>query len=245
MAHALRREGRRVLAVDFDPQNTLRLHFGVPLADTAGFAAELRRHSDWRACARQTESGVLLLPHGTMDLRGALGLAAALEHEPNLLVGPMRDILQDPDLFVIADTAPGPSHAIAVLAPMATLVVAVLQAEALSAALVPDIISGRFLGTGTLASLYAGRLRVVLNGVDLRSRLSRASAEAVARHIGSHLLGAVGRDEALAEALACQKLIQDFAPDSTAAEDIRAVAHAIEASLPQAHNQAPLAWGVR
>ena len=40
IADALRRQGRRVLAMDFDPQNTLRLHFGVGLSDTAGFMTE-------------------------------------------------------------------------------------------------------------------------------------------------------------------------------------------------------------
>ena len=28
VADAMRRQGRRVLVMDFDPQNTLRLHFG-------------------------------------------------------------------------------------------------------------------------------------------------------------------------------------------------------------------------
>ena len=75
IADALRRDGRRVLAMDFDPQNTLRLHFGVPLNDHAGFLTELPKRPDWRALTRQTASGVMLLPHGAIDIRGALGLS--------------------------------------------------------------------------------------------------------------------------------------------------------------------------
>lgn len=248
IADSLQRSGRRVVAIDFDPQNTLRLHFGIPLTDMGGFTAELPRRPDWRTCLRETASGVGVLPHGATELRGALGLAAALERDPELLAAPMRAILSDPNLVVIADTPPGPSHALAVLVPMATMVVAVLQAEAISAALIPDIDSGRFLGSGTMAALFAGRLRVVLNEVDLNSRLSRAAADAVARHLGPRLLGAVSRDETLAEALACQKLVQELAPDSRAAEDIRGIARAIEAALPAANDgigQMMAGWGAR
>jgi len=247
VADALRRSGRRVLAIDTDPQNSLRLHFGIPLSDSAGFMAELPKRPDWRMAVRQTASGVLLLTHGAMELRGALGLNAALERDPELLAAPLRAMLADPGLLVIADTPPGPSHALAIMAPMAALVVTILQAEAISAALIPDIDSGRFLGSGTMAALYAGRLRVVLNEVDLASRLSRAAADAVARHLGPRLLGAVSRDETLAEALASQKLVMDLAPESRAAEDIREIAQAIEAALPSTPDATlPLAgWGAR
>jgi cellulose synthase operon protein YhjQ len=245
LANALRRDGRRVLAVDFDPQNTLRLHFGLPVTDHAGFAPEVQRRPDWRAFIRQTPSGVQLLPFGALDQRGALSLSAAVAQDPELLAEPMRAILSDPGLVVVADTPPGPSHALSVLVPMSAIVVAVLQAEAISAALVPDITSGRFLGGGTLATLFTARQRVVLNAVDLNSRLSRASADAVARHLGARLLGAVSRDEAVAEALACQKLVQDHAPGCQAAEDIRALARALEGVLPAPVELFPLAWGQR
>ncbi|SHK20267.1 cellulose synthase operon protein YhjQ [Roseomonas rosea] len=233
LADALQRLGHRVLAIDLDAQNALRLHFGVPLTDKAGFVSGLMQgNSDWRGQLRQTPSGVLLLPHGAMDLRGALDLAAALDRDPDLLGNPIREMLAEPNLVVVADLPPGPSQALALLAPMATMVIGVLQAEAISAALVPEIESGRFLGTGTMAALLAGRLRVVLNGVDLSSRLSRASAEAVARHLGFRMLGAMSREETVAESLACQRLLLDHAPESRAASDLKEVARLISAALP-------------
>jgi cellulose synthase operon protein YhjQ len=245
IADAMRRNGRRVLVIDFDPQNTLRLHFGVPLSDTAGFIAELPKRPDWRNVVRQTPSGVMVLPHGAIDIRGALGLSSALERDPELLAAPLRSILADPGLLVIADTPPGPSHALNLLAPMASMVVAVLLADATSAALVPDIDNGRFLGSGTMAALFAGRLRVVLNQVDPNSRLSRAAAETVARHLGPRLLGAVCRDEVVAEALAAQRLVQDISPNSRAAEDLREVARGVEAALPAVPDTLQAGWGAR
>jgi MinD-like ATPase involved in chromosome partitioning or flagellar assembly len=132
-----------------------------------------------------------------------------------------------------------------ILAPMAAMVVCVLLADATSAALIPDIDSGRFLGSGTMAALYAGRLRVVLNQVDANSRLSRAAAETVARHLGPRLLGAVCRDETVAEALASQRMVLDLAPQSRAAEDLREVARGIEAALPIVPDSFPGSWGAR
>lgn len=245
IADALRRNGRRVLTIDFDPQNTLRLHYGMALTDGQGFVADLPKRPDWRNAARQTESGVLLLPHGAIDIRGALGLAAALERDPELLAAPMRALLADPGLMVVADTSPGPSHALNLLAPMSAMVVCVLLADATSAALVPEIDSGRFLGNGTMAALFAGRLRVVLNQVDAASRLSRVAAETVARHLGPRLLGAVCRDEVVAEALASQRMVLDLGPESHAAEDLREIARGIEAAFPVVPEAFPAAWGAR
>ncbi|RKK01081.1 cellulose synthase operon protein YhjQ [Pseudoroseomonas wenyumeiae] len=232
VADMLRRQGRTALALDLDPQNSLRLHFGVPVGDLSGFNAQLLRRPDWRSCLRQAASGTLLLPHGAMELRDALEYGVALERDPGLLATPVREMLADPRVVVVADMPPGPSQALAILMPMANLVVTVLQSEAISAAMLAEIEAGRFLGNGTMAALFAGRLQFVLNGVDMASRLSRTAAEAVARHLGSRLLGAVSRDDAFAEALTGQRLVADAAPGSRAAEDIRQLAQAITALLP-------------
>lgn len=40
LTYALARSGSKVLAIDFDMQNALRLHFGVPLSDERGYVAK-------------------------------------------------------------------------------------------------------------------------------------------------------------------------------------------------------------
>lgn len=241
VADALCRSGRTVLLLDLDPQNALRLHFGVPLHDTSGFMAELPRRPDWRALVRRTASGVLLLPHGAVGLSAVLEQFLLLEREPALLAAPLHEMLADPQLLVLADLPPGPSQVLSVAAPLATVIVTVLQSEAISAAMLDEVESGRFLGGGTLAALYGGRLQFVLNGVDLRARLSRSAAEAMARHLGPRLLGAISRDEAVAEALSEMRLVQDMAPGCAAAADLRHVARAIEMLLPAIPGPAPAA----
>ncbi|WP_160000741.1 cellulose synthase operon protein YhjQ/BcsQ, partial [Roseomonas sp. 18066] len=239
VADALRREGRPVLALDLDPQNSLRLHFGVPLQDVGGYMANLLQKPDWRAALRPTASGVTLLPHGAIELRQVLEQAVALERDPGLLAGPLREMLADPRLMVLADLPPGPSHTLAVTAPLASVIVTVLQSEAISAAMLGEVESGRFLGGGTQAAIHAGRVQFLLNGVDLSSRLSRAAAEAVARHLGPRLLGAVSQDVMLAEALAQLRLIYDLAPGAAAAEDLRQIARSLATLLPAPALAAP------
>ena len=194
LADAFARTGRRVIALDLDPQNALRLHFGVPVQDHAGFLTALPRGQDWRAFLRPTESGVLLLPHGGSDLRGALELQAEIARSPEILAGPVRLMLGEPDTIVLADLPPGASPVLAALSPLASLLLVVLLPDSASTALLPDIDQGRFLGRGTLAALGAPPLRFVLNQVDHHSPLSRRTAEAVARHLGPRLLGAIARE---------------------------------------------------
>jgi cellulose synthase operon protein YhjQ len=232
LAYALQRTGRQVIAIDCDPQNALRLHLGLPITDGAGFFARLHEKPDWRSCIRHTPAGIALLPYGETDMRGALSTASLLDRDPELLAGPLRAMLADPALIVVADTPPGASGALSILAPQAALVLAVLLADAASTALIPDIESGRFLGRGTLGSLLGPKLLVVLNQVDRHSRLSVAAAEGVAAHLGPRLAGAICRDEAVAEALACQKPVGLHAPASTAAGDIADLAATVLRDMP-------------
>lgn len=232
LAYALQRAGRQVVAIDCDPQNALRLHLGLPITDGAGFFARLHEKPDWRSCIRHTPTGIALLPYGETDMRGALSTASLLDRDPELLAGPLRAMLADPALIVVADTPPGASGALSILAPQAALVLAVLLADAASTALIPDIESGRFLGRGTLGSLLGPKLLVVLNQVDRHSRLSVAAAEGVAAHLGPRLAGAICRDEAVAEALACQKPVGLHAPASTAARDIADLAATVLREMP-------------
>lgn len=232
LADALRRQGRRVLAMDLDPQNGLRLHFGVALTDRGGFLAQLPLGLPWRHAVRQTPAGVALLPHGTVGMADALATVAMLERAPELLVGPVREMLADPGLILVADLPPGPSRALELLAPHAAMMIVVLLADANGAALMPEIDSGRFLGLGALYGPRPDRLRLVLNQVDYASRLSRAVAEALARHLGQRLLGALAREDAVGEALAAQRLLLDSAPTSRAALDLCELGLAVAAALP-------------
>jgi cellulose synthase operon protein YhjQ len=229
-AHAaalLAKRGHRVLALDLDPQNALRLHMGISIREEAGFLEALDRRPDWRRFVIDTPAGVRLLPFGAVETRRALQLGMALLDDPELLAAPVRDMLAEPGLVVVMDSPPGPSAAVSAVAPLADLTVLVLLADAGSASLVPQIASGRVHGRGTLAGRAADRTAVVLNQVELDGPLSIAVLESAAAALGPRLLGAVCRDDALAEVLANRRLLLDGT--GAAGEDLVLMVDAIQA----------------
>ncbi len=225
-AAILAKRGHRVLVLDLDPQNALRLHLGLSMRGDAGFLAVIDQQPDWRAAVAETPTGVRLLPFGTVEPRRALQLAMALLDAPELLAAPVRNMLSDPGLVVIVDSAPGPTSAVTAVAQLADLAVVVLLADAGSASLIPQVASGRVYGRGTLAGRLSERAAVVLNQVELDSALSAAVLDSTATALGTRLLGAVCRDDALAEALANRELL--LSGEGGAAEDLGLMVDAIE-----------------
>src|ERR1700733_8445806 len=113
VANELARGGLRVIALDLDPQNALRLHFGVPLQASAGFTHRLAEKPDWRTCLIEAASGLRLLPYGQSTMNEAIALSVAVGETPSLLRRPVDDILADSNTCLVVDTSPGPSSLLA------------------------------------------------------------------------------------------------------------------------------------
>jgi cellulose synthase operon protein YhjQ len=227
VAAILARRGHQVVALDLDPQNALRLHFGEAITDEAGFMCDLRPGSEWRASLVETRYGVDLLPYGATEPFDVVRLNAALTANPALIKAPMHDILRDPDTILIVDSPPGSSPAVASVAGLADLVVVVLLADAGSACLMPDLMSGRAFGSGTIGARTSRRALIVINQVDLDRPLSAAVLESATRVFGSKLLGAVCRDDTLAEELA-QARMQTECTGGSGIADLARIADEIE-----------------
>lgn len=223
VAGELAREGVRVVAVDLDPQNALRLHLGIPLDDPASFTRHLPDDPDWRPLLRRTSTGVNLLAHGPCSLEEGNALGAAIARHPDLLAAPLREIAAQPNTWVVADTMPGPSHQLSAVLPLADLAVTTLLADSASISLIGSVESGRAFGQ----ALPSRRIAYALNQVDPRTKLGPLIAQGVSARLGARLLGMVRRDEWVGEAAAAQKLIADYAPGAASAHDIRQLARAI------------------
>jgi cellulose synthase operon protein YhjQ len=224
VASELARGGQRVIALDLDPQNALRLHFGVALQDAAGFTCHLARHPDWRHCVRETSAGVSLLPYGSSKMGDAIALYAAIAQTPELLQRPVSDILASPDICIVVDTPPGPTSLLATLLPQIDLLISVLLVDATSISLIPAVEEQD--GDHDAHTLGPDQ-GFILNQFDPRTRLGSVIADAATRHLGDRLLGVVYRDEHVAEAAAAQRLLADYAPASKANHDIAAIARLI------------------
>lgn len=225
VAALLAQRGHKVIAIDLDPQNALRLHLGVSLREERCFMSHLAARPAWRDALVETEYGVRVLPYGPAEPLRALEMAQLLTAEPQRLAEPVREMLAVPDLIVVLDTPPGPNAALAALMPLLDLMVILLLADAGSAAIIPQIANNRFLGRGTLGARAADRAVLVLNQVDDTEPLSDAVFDMARNALGNRLIGAICRDPELAEALADKRMLLHGEPG--AGEDLQLLADAI------------------
>jgi len=229
VGHELQRLGWQVVALDFDVQNSLRLHFGMPLSDLRGFAPVAYREQDWRSLMFETESGLLLLPFGSLSNAESIEFETFLARHAGWLTERMQLFFEAPDVLVLVDLPPGPSVYLDAVAEVADLHIAVLLSDATSIALLPRIEAGEFY-TGPMRRA-TGPVRYVLNQVDIRRRLSRDVLTVLRARLRERLIGSVYRDESVPEAIASQKLVGDFAPSSKASFDFAEIAQQIDGLL--------------
>ncbi len=225
LAAYLAAQGWRVVALDLDPQNALRLHLGLSIREEAGVMANLAEDTDWHAAMVETPFGVQLLPFGNADPVDALDSFAAIMEDPELIARPVRQIAARADTIMLLDTPPGPNPATAALLPLIDLTVLVLLADGGSAAMIPRIAENSFMGRSATARRAAERAVVVLNQFDADAPLADAVLAMAERSLGDRLLGTIRRDDALAEALADKRLLLE--DDTPAADDLHAIAEAV------------------
>lgn len=225
----LQRMGWQVVALDFDVQNSLRLHFGMPLSDARGFALREQRDKDWRQQMFETDCGVLLLPFGALTNAEAIEFETFLVRHPDWLAQRVRLFCESPDVLVLIDLPPGPSAYLDAVADLEDLHIAVLLSDATSIALLPKLESGEFfIGTGRRTG---APVHYLLNQVDIRRRLSRDVLTVMRARLRERLIGAIYRDESVPEAIASQQLVADFAPQSRASQDFAEIAQRVNGLL--------------
>jgi cellulose synthase operon protein YhjQ len=224
---ALHRLGRRVVAVDLDRQNALRLNFELP-EDLPGIADEIDSGRDWSKLAVETPAGIMLIPFGAVSAPQAMRVSAHVAQNPGWLARQLRPLVDRRDLLVVADMPAGPSAFNVEIDPLADLHLLVLLADAMSLALLPKLQHGDYL-------LAPGDrlppLGYILNQVDPRRQLCRDVLALSRDVLGEALYGMVHQDEAVAEAAACQLTVLDYAPDSVANQDVMAIANRVHGAL--------------
>lgn len=228
LAYALARAGHKVLALDFDVQNALRLHFGIPLAETRGFVAKATELSDWSQSILTVDSNLFVMPYGEASDEQSQLFAASLTQDKQFLTRGLNTLFNYPGLIIIADFPPGPSPALKAISPLADLHLVVLQADTASLSMLPYVENQRL--TGEVLNQKAGHF-FILNQSDSRRQVSRDVASFLEQRLGDQLLGMVHRDESVVEANALQQAIFDFNPVSAAAFDIELIAKKVAAIL--------------
>lgn len=228
LAWALARSGSKVLAIDFDVQNALRLHFGVPLSDGRGFVARSAENPDWSQAVLTTGGNVFVLPYGDVTEEERVRFEDHLTQDAHFLPRGLSTLLNYPGLVIVADFPPGPNPALKAVAELADLHLVVMLADTASVSLLPHIENNRMIGKAL--NNKAGHY-FVLNQSDTRRNISRDVTAFMQQRLDDKLLGVVHRDENVAEANASQQSIFDFSPVSAAAFDIELIARRVASLL--------------
>jgi cellulose synthase operon protein YhjQ len=221
IAGVLARSGMRVLVVDMDVQNSVRLHFGVQLGDERGLAPCLIDRRSIRDGVLPAGTNLLVLPFGHVSTSEFNAVSAYLARTPNWLKETIAPFVER-GFVVIIDTPPGPSIFLEQTRAVSTHDIAILQADATSVSLLPTIEAQNFLGRPPEGS--ERRVRYIFNLVDLRRRLTRDVVALLRIRLGANMMGIVNYDDSFGEAVAHQQLVIDRAPMSKASHDIRHLA---------------------
>lgn len=146
LAYSLARAGSKVLAIDFDVQNALRLHFGVPLSDERGYVAKALELHDWSQCVLSAGSNIFVLPYGDVSEAQHQAFDQHLVSDAHFLTRGLAALLNYPGLIIIADLPPGPSPALTALTSLADLHLVPLLADTASMSTLSHVEKQRLTG---------------------------------------------------------------------------------------------------
>jgi len=214
----LAESGRKVLAIDLDPQNALRFHLVVDRqAGEVGLAQALMEHRPWSHVMQPGRSGVVVLPFGSIDDEDQIGIERFLADQPHWLGQTIADFQLPPDTIVLLDTPPGPSVYLQQALRVAHLNVVTMLPDAGSFATLS--ITERMIDKYCRIRSDFIDTTYLVNQVDTSKRLSRDVLQTLRADLESQLLGVVHMDQAVCEALASAAPIRSYAPFSQAAQD--------------------------
>ena len=215
----LAERGRRVLAIDLDPQSALRFHLGLDPAPTdGGLASVLRRQRSWREALVPARQGVVLLPFGSLEDEQLVALEQHLAAHPDWLADVLAGFALPPDTLVIVDTPPGPSVYLQQVLRLSRLNIVTMLTDAGSVAAAP-LLEQRIDRYCRPRPDFAGNA-YVLNQTDPGRRLNSDVLALQRQRLQAELLGTIHLDAAVSEALASAQPVRQYAPASQAAQDI-------------------------
>ena len=215
---AMARKGRTVLAIDLDPQNALSLHFGYPPHLVGGIAQAAVSELDLNTFIQKSKLGTYNLPYGRVSEEDRQSFESILLRQPDFLVNKIRSLDLPKDSLIILDTPPGPSVYLKQALQSARLAVVVLLADAASYATLPII--NTLLKQYSLSRHDFITHAYLINQLDKSKQLNNDVRRIIESQFSENQVMLINQDPSVAEALAFQQDIHEYAPDSRAAYEI-------------------------
>lgn len=215
IAIALAQRKQRVLVIDLDPQNALRLHLGMDAEEHAG----LTREGINAEAIFSSPFDVSFLPFGMIRESELEEFEAALLAYPNWVRDGIASLGPNAFDFILIDTPPGPSVYLRQTFAVAQRALAVILADAASYGTIPGFLA--------LTAQYDGTrdIKLLVNQMPHRSKLGHQVRTALYENYASQLVPVViHRDRSVPEALAYERPVLQYEPGCEASLDVQHLA---------------------
>lgn len=216
LSSGLQRLGESIVALDLDPQNALRQHFGVD-HELPGLARSSLLNAPWKTILQSGFAGCQMIPFGDTDTQQKENLQRWLTREPKWLAQHLSALELSERHTVIIDTPAGNNVYLHQALSVADVVLVLAQPNAaclgtldqLDALLAPHLDRER-----------PPRCHLVINQLDESSAFSLDMLDAFKLRRGEYPLEVVHRDPAISEGLAFSTDPLDNTATSLACDDI-------------------------
>lgn len=217
LAVALSHEGQAVMAVDLDPQNALRYHFGIPPETLDGMSRATLSGVDLRTACHELPSHVVVLPYGLVNETDRQAFEDQLAGDPHWLQRRLEALELADDAIVILDTPPGPSVYLRQALTAANIALVVTLADAASYATLPMI-------EGLIDTYCVGRpgfleYAFAINQVNRMRQLAKDVILTMQGSLGHRVVSLLHQDQSVSEALAYNKTVIEYDPHCQGTSD--------------------------
>ncbi len=211
IAIALAQRDQRILVLDLDPQNALRLHLGMDAQDHAG----LTREGITADAVFASPFDISFIPFGMLRESELEEFEAALKAHPHWVADGIASLGPDAWDFILIDTPPGPSVYLQQALNAAHRSLAVILADAASFATIPAF----------LHLVREHKVQLLINQMPHRSKLGHQVRTALYENFAGQLVPiTIHRDRSVSEALAYERPVLQYEPGCEASLDVQHLA---------------------
>jgi cellulose synthase operon protein YhjQ len=216
---ALAQRKKRVLLVDLDPQNALRLHLGMAPDEIAGLA----REGISSAGVFDSPFGMQFIPFGQISIAELEEFEKELTAQPEWLSNGLASLSRHAFDFILLDTPPGASVFLQQVLVAAHRAMVVLMPDAASLVTVPKILS--LIENYTAErSTFAGASLLINQMPDQNALGHQVRSSLYAQYPALVVPVSIHKDARVAQALAFERPLLEYQPGAKASLDVHYVA---------------------
>lgn len=198
LSSGLQRLGESVVALDLDPQNALRQHFGLG-QELPGIGRGSLINVKWETLLQTGFAGCQVMPFGDIDTQQQENLQRWMTREPNWLAQQLSALGLSERQTVIIDTPAGNNVYLHQALNLADHVLVVVQPDA---ACLGTLDQMEALLAPYLKRERSPHCHFVINQLDEHSAFNLDMVDALKQRLNENLLEVVHRDPSIGEALA-------------------------------------------